>query len=304
MNYKALFLKQSYLDNYDTYQASIASGAQTWDWVVLTASNDQQAKAYEAQIDRRLRDGVLPSRTKYAVVPDPDGKRCGSGGATLAVLRYVAQKENTSDLSGLRILCIHSGGDSKRIPQYSACGKIFSPVPRFLPNGRRSTLFDEFLIGMSGIPARLSSGGLLVCSGDVLLIFNPLQLDFYGEGAAALSIKERAVTGQNHGVFLGNGEGLVKRCLQKESVETLTACGAVDKNNNVDIDIGAIILSGQMVNALYRLVDNDQKFAELVNDRVCLSFYVDFLYPLATDSTLEEFYKQIPEKDFSDELTA
>ena len=101
---------------------------------------------------------------------------------------------------GKRILVIHSGGDSKRVPQYSACGKLFSPVPRILPNGRRSTLFDEFMIAMCGVAARMNAG-MLVCSGDVLLLFNPLQIDFYGKGAAALSIKEPAEIGKNHGVY-------------------------------------------------------------------------------------------------------
>lgn len=301
-NFKTLFLRQSYMDNYDIYENVLNTEAVTWDYVVLTASNDAQAKAYEAQIAHRLSAGVLPERTKYAVVPDPEGKRCGSGGATLAVLRYIAQKEGTEDLSALRILCIHSGGDSKRVPQYSACGKIFSPVPRMLKNGRRSTLFDEFIIGMSGIPARISSG-MLVCSGDVLLLFNPLQLDFYGEGAAALSIKENVETGKNHGVFLGDGEGMVKRCLQKQPVEVLSECGAVDKKGNVDIDTGAVILSGKLVNSLYSLANTEEKYKRHVNDKVRLSFYADFLYPLAQDSTLESFFSETPEGEFSPELT-
>lgn len=299
--YKTLFLRQSYLDCADTYAASLRPDAVTWDYVVLTASNDRQASAYEAQIAHRLSMGVLPKKTQYAVIPDPDGKRCGSGGATLAVLRYIAEREGEETLSKLRILCIHSGGDSKRVPQYSACGKIFSPVPRTLPDGRRSTLFDEFMYGMSGVPSRIANG-LLVCSGDVLLLFNALQLDFYGEGAAALSIKEKVETGKNHGVFLGNADGQVERFLHKQTVDTLTALGAVDKNGNVDIDTGAVIFSGKLVRALYSLVDTPDKFTALVNDRVRLSFYADFLYPLASGSTLEAFYDETPEGDFSPEL--
>ncbi len=301
--YKTLFLRQSYLDCSDTYAASFREDAVTWDYVVLTASNEAQAKAYEAQIQHRLSMGALPQKTTYAVIPDPDGKRCGSGGATLAVLRYIAEREGREALKRLRILCIHSGGDSKRVPQYSACGKIFSPVPRTLPDGRRSTLFDEFMYGMSGVPSRIANG-LLVCSGDVLLLFNALQLDFYGEGAAALSIKEKVQTGKNHGVFLGNGEGHVERFLHKQTVETLTAMGAVDKNGNVDIDTGAVIFSGKLVETLYGLVDTPAKFAALVNEHVRLSFYADFLYPLAKGSTLEAFYRETPEGEFSPELTA
>ncbi|MBQ9964989.1 MAG: bifunctional fucokinase/L-fucose-1-P-guanylyltransferase [Clostridia bacterium] len=299
--YKTLFLRQSYLDCSDSYAASLRPDAQTWDYVVLTASNDAQAKAYEAQIEHRLAAGVLPQSTTYAVVPDPEGKRCGSGGATLAVLRYIAEREGKDALSKLRILCIHSGGDSKRVPQYSACGKIFSPVPRTLPDGRRSTLFDEFMYGMSGVPSRIANG-LLVCSGDVLLLFNALQLDFYGDGAAALSIKEKVQTGKNHGVFLGNTEGNVERFLHKQSVETLETMGAVDKNGNVDIDTGAVIFSGKLVEKLYTLVDTPEKFDALVNDHVRLSFYADFLYPLAKGSTLDAFYNETPEGDFSPEL--
>ncbi len=300
-NFKTLFLRQSYLDSDETYASSLKGNLATWDYIVLTASNEAQARAYEAQIEYRLSLGALPSSTKYAVVPDEGGRRCGSGGATLSVLKYIAEREETEDLSGLRILCIHSGGDSKRVPQYSACGKIFSPVPRLLPDGRRSTLFDEFVIGMSGIPARIKSG-MLVCSGDVLLLFNPLQLDFYGEGAAALSIKENVETGKNHGVFLGGEQGLVKRCLQKQTVKTLTDCGAVDRNGNVDIDTGAVIFSGELVTALYSLIRGEGRYEALVNDHVRLSFYADFLYPLAEESTLESFYLEKPEGEFSPEL--
>ena len=104
-------------------------------------------------------------------IPDRGGKRVGSGGATLEVLKYLHQEEGSFDK--LRILVIHSGGDSKRVPQYSALGKLFSPVPHELPDGRNSTLFDEFMIGMSSVPSRIREGMVLL-SGDVLLLFNPL----------------------------------------------------------------------------------------------------------------------------------
>ena len=56
-------------------------------------------------------------------------------------------------------------------------------VPRELPDGRSSTLFDEFIVGMSGVPSRIQEG-MLVLSGDVLLLFNPLQIDAQFDGAA------------------------------------------------------------------------------------------------------------------------
>ncbi len=301
-NYKNLFLRQSYFDSYEEYEKSLKKDKYpSWDYIVLTASNEAQADFYHLQINNRLNEGRLPRKTKYLVIPDPDGKRVGSGGATLNVLRHIAKDKGNSDFTDVKILCIHSGGDSKRVPQYSACGKLFSPVPRELPSGHRSTLFDEFIIGMTAVPARIGSG-MLVCSGDVLLLFNPLQLDFYGKGAIALSIKENVKTGKNHGVFLGDGKGNVSQFLHKQSEEMLIQKGAVDKNNNVNIDTGAVVFDGKLLNDLYSLVSSKERFSYYVNDKVRLSFYADFLYPLAKDSTLESFYKETPEGDFSPEL--
>lgn len=303
-----LFHAQVYQDAWDDYQRSLnRPDFIKWDYVILTASNEQQAKGFRAQIKLRKDAGFLPEETHFAVLPDPDGKRVGSGGATLNVIRYIAEQEKTSDFRGLRILVIHSGGDSKRVPQYSALGKLFSPVPRLLPNGQLSTLFDEFLISMAGMPARIREGMLLL-SGDVLLLFNPLLVDYSGRGAAAISFKEDVQTGKNHGVYLMGENGNVAKCLQKQSVETLKAVGAVNESGSVDIDTGAVIFSPDMLKALFKLVSTDgstdeKKYAEYVNETVRISLYADFLYPLAEDSTLEAFYQEKPEGDFSDALT-
>lgn len=300
--YRNLFLQQSYRDSYDEYEKSLKkSNYPVWDYVILTASNEMQASFYRMQIERRLKNNKLPSSTHYAVVADPDGQRVGSGGATLCVLKYIAEHRGSTNFNGVKILCIHSGGDSKRVPQYSACGKLFSPVPRRLSDGRRSTLFDEFIISMTGVPARMTDG-MLVCSGDVLLLFNPLQLDFYGKGAAALSIKEPVSLGKDHGVFLGDEFGNVKNFLHKQSVQKLTESGAVDVNGKVNIDTGAVILDGNILNDIFGLVTTEEKFNFYVNSHVRLSFYADFLYPLAGNSTLDAYLKETPEGEFSSEL--
>ena len=302
MNFKNLFLRQSYLDSYETYASVLSSAARKpalWDYCILTASNESQAESYRKQIEYRRRHRVLPEETHFAVIPDYEGKRIGSGGATLSVMKYIKDREGSFD--GLKILVIHSGGDSKRVPQYSACGKLFSPVPRLLPDGRRSTLFDEFMIGMSGVPSRIGAG-MLVLSGDVLLLFNPLQIDFFGSGAAAFSMKEDVKTGKNHGVFLRNGSGNVDKFLHKQTEETLNLMGAIDQNGKVNIDTGAICFGSDILNDLSCLIDTQEGFDKYVNDKVRLSFYADFVYPLAENATLEDFYNEKPEGEFSDEL--
>ena len=143
-NQTSLFLSQSYKDAWDDYNRSLTNAAFTcWDYVVLTASNEQQANGFRAQLEERLQAGFLPERTKFIVVPDDGGIRVGSGGATLGVIKRIIEERGTSDFSGLRILTVHSGGDSKRVPQYSAMGKLFSPVPRVLPNGKPTVAFVQ-----------------------------------------------------------------------------------------------------------------------------------------------------------------
>lgn len=306
---KNLFLRQSYIDAWEDYQRSIRkrSFAQ-WDYIVLTASNEEQANAFQSQITYRQNKNVLPCKTKYLVLPDPDGKRVGSGGATLQVLRKLAEQEDIAgNFHNKRILVIHSGGDSKRVPQYSVCGKLFSPVPRELPDGRASTLFDEFLIGMAGVPSRFREG-MLVLSGDVLLLFNPLQIDAQFHGAAAISMKSPVDVGKDHGVFLNNGKDYVKKFLHKQSIETLEKLGAVNTHGNVDLDTGAVLFDVNLMNALLSLVQTDgkidaEKYARFVNEKSRISLYGDFLYPLAEDSTLEQYYKEQPEGTFCEELT-
>ena len=299
---EALFLSQSYMDTWDDYERSLnREGFPVWDYIILTASNENQAEGFRAQINERLNQGLLPYATHFAVIPDRDGKRVGSGGATLGVIKYIAEHIGKNDFSGLRILVIHSGGDSKRVPQYSALGKLFSPVPHKLPNGRNATLFDEFMMSMSSVPARIREGMVLL-SGDVLLLFNPLQIDYSGSGAAAISFKEKVEVGKNHGVFLRGEDGCVKKFLHKQTVEALQGFGAVNESGKVDIDTGAVIFSVEMLKSLYSLVSTEEEYNKYVNETVRLSLYGDFLYPLATDSTLEKFYEEKPEGEFCEEL--
>ena len=84
---KNLFLRQSYLDSWTDYESSLTKPSFIkWDYLVLTASNEEQARTYREQIDYRLKQGRLPADTHYAVLPDPEGKRVCSGGATRHVL--------------------------------------------------------------------------------------------------------------------------------------------------------------------------------------------------------------------------
>ena len=75
---KSLLLQQQYLDSWEEYKlAKESKNYPTWDYIVITASNDFQSKGYTYQIDSRKE--FLPKRTKFLVVSDEGGQRVGSG---------------------------------------------------------------------------------------------------------------------------------------------------------------------------------------------------------------------------------
>lgn len=297
----AMFLARSLQDNIEDFDRSLSNPAfPHWDAVIITASNESQAKGYQMQIDYRKSQGRLPKNTDFIIVPDKDNKRVGSAGSTLSVIREL--RSRYGELKGKKFLCIHAGGDSKRCPQYSALGKLFSPMPMMLGT-TPAALFDIFLITMASVPGRLKDG-LLLLAGDVILLFNPLMCDFGFSDAAVISFKEPAQVCTNHGVYVNSKKGYVKKFLHKQTVETLGAQGAIDERGNCSIDTGAIHLSPAILEKLYGLVDSDDKYEEMVNDKVRLSLYGDIAYCLAEDSTQDDFYKEAPEGDFCEELTA
>ena len=295
---KTLLLQQQYLDSWSNYKRSLDSiNYPFWNYIIITAPNDYQAQGYIKQIEERK--GFLPKRTKFIVIPDENNERVGSGGSTLTVIKHMKTIENK--LNGLRILVIHSGGHSKRVPQYSILGKLFAPIPRVLPDGRSSTLFDEIIISMSSITTKIREG-MVIISSSLLLLFNPLKIEYFNEDATCISFNEKAEIGQFHGVFYSGKDNHVKKCLNKRTVEELKKEGVIDEKGNVDMDTGAIIFSINFIESLYSLVNTDEKYKKIVNKDVGLNLYVDFLYPLAEESTLEKFCQEKTEVEKKEEL--
>ena len=86
---------QSYKDAQDDFNRSISNANfPCWDYIILRASNEQQAEGFEVQLNERKSKDLLPLRTHLAVIPDPDGKRVGSGGATLSVMSSLESVKN------------------------------------------------------------------------------------------------------------------------------------------------------------------------------------------------------------------
>jgi fucokinase len=222
-----------------------------WTAVIITASSERQAERYESELHRRVDGGRIPAGTKYLVVPDLAGERIGSGGATLNALRTLAAEllsgagnpASAFDLaqwwSGQRVLLIHSGGDSRRLPQYSLSGKLFSALPLATPWGEASTVFDEFLALSTGWAGRLESG-LVVGSGDVILTFDPESLSWDRPGVSGVAMLQPSETGTRHGVYVTDEQGRIYAFLQKPSIAELRAAGGLLESDQVALDTGLL----------------------------------------------------------------
>ena len=106
--------------------------AHTWDYLILTASNDRQAKGYESQLAVRRRAGLLPEVGTALVVADPLGKRVGSGGSTLVCLMRVLAAEIQLGghhvlMVGSRRLCVAAADPSRPSHPDPARGWRFPP---------------------------------------------------------------------------------------------------------------------------------------------------------------------------------
>lgn len=77
MSHQTLFLQQSYIDCTNQYTTLLeAPNIPLWDYVVLTASNEEQAESYRTQIKYRLEHHMLPASTHYAGSSRP-GRKAG-----------------------------------------------------------------------------------------------------------------------------------------------------------------------------------------------------------------------------------
>ena len=261
----AAFLQQAHRNNWQQYLSSLRPGARHgWDLCVLTAGDERQASMYRRQLDWRREAGLLPARTQFLVLPDPDGRRIGSGGATLRALLHVGTLErwNVERANAQRILIIHSGGDSRRLPHCSATGKLFARVPRELPDGRASTIFDEFLISLSGLEEG-SPPGVLIAAGDVLLVFDHLQLRgaFRRSGVIGVAAAAPAELGTHHSVYASGGEGgrAVYAYLHKPTLTELGEASAISSDGTVQIDTGLVWLDAPTVGKLAGLAQITRK---------------------------------------------
>jgi len=205
--------------------AGPATGFAWWSAVVITAGSKAQAEIYRQEIHRRSEHGYLPRNVSWHVVADPEGRHIGSGGATLHALQAIG-KSDPAWWSRNRVLVIHAGGESRRLPEYSLTGKLFGILPARTPWGENSTVFDETL-ALSTLWLERFSSGLVVSSGDVVLTFDAADLDWDCPGVAGAAIRQPMEVGTRHGIYVLDERGRVYSFLQKPTPAQVRAAGGI-----------------------------------------------------------------------------
>ena len=255
---------------------------------MLTAANDQQAAAYESQIRMRRSTQALSGARNVLVMPDAGGRRVGSGGSSIQCLREVLRREGAhadgaeEALRELRILIVHAGGDSRRLPAYSPCGKIFVPLPD------ESTIFDRLAPTFLGLPQGVpGSGQVVIAAGDALLLFDPAEADFSQPGIAVLGATVEPEEAVRHGVLAANPDGSVRLFLQKPSFAELEKSGAIGGDGQCVLDIGVMSLDATSAAGILGVGETAGVQSAISSEGIDL--YREICCALGTDTTFADY---------------
>ncbi len=230
-----------------------------WDYLIVTASNDAQAAAYEGQLRLRRKLQLLTGVRQVMVLADPGGRRVGSGGSTLFCLARILEREladsghalGDSDhwleaLSRLRVLIVHGGGDSRRLPAYGPCGKLFVPLPGESDSAVGATLFDRLIPTYLALPPGFPGcGQVVITSGDVLLNFDSGEVRLDGPGLTGLGCFAAPEQASKHGVYAAGQDGTVRVFLQKPCPAEQAQGGAINHYGQSILDIGVLSFDAQ-----------------------------------------------------------
>jgi len=266
-----------------------------WDYLIVTAANEHQAAAYDLQIRARREIGQLSQVREVLVAPDAGGRRIGSGGSTIQCIRDVLQHEGIPDeasidleaanavLRLLRILIVHAGGDSRRLPAYSPCGKIFVPLP-----GHAPTLFDRLVPIFLALPAGPHGAGqIVIAAGDALILFDPTEAGFSRPGITALGVPVGPEEAARHGVFCPNPDSTVRLYLQKPKIAEQVQAGAIREDGRSVLDIGIMNLDAASATDLLRAFTTPAARAAILSHGIDL--YREICCALGTEATFAHY---------------
>jgi len=279
------------LKKYDNLRSGVEMCA-FWDFIVLTATDEDQAGSYMKQLEVKKANNEIPNCCKYFVFPDPPGPKIGNGGATMFALTKLEELEGTK-LDQAKVLLIHAGGFSKRLPNVSVIGKIFAALPLGDPV---YTMLEMKIASYIDFPEKMSPGVFVTCADDIELLDVEGDLSFTKPGFTALGHPSSLEIGTTHGVFVLDKESKAtqssskdapacvvagcSRFLHKPSVATMKEKGALVGDDCVYTDSAYYCCRKTAMLLMHFYKDNKPLTCEI-------DAYGDFLQALGPESTDE-----------------
>jgi hypothetical protein len=248
--------------------------------LVLTAPSPHIALLHRCQL-QSLQAQLVSLRLCASLhcVSDPHGFRVGSGGGTLNALSELQSRGVDLQADCGRVLIVHSGGDSKRAPLHSVCGKAWMPLNGTvdgIPANPLILLIKELSAFLQDSP----SPSIVVACSDVLLSFSQHQTSLSQhlvDGVYVVTMPAPLMIARNHGVIVHPSEnaeqtdqstkvaggsmqfkvGQVHEYLQKPSITEMEQKGLQEP---VCIDSGVLLFLGSARFQLLSLLQQPHTF--------------------------------------------
>lgn len=172
--------------------------------LVITAPSEKISDVYRLQLASLQSQLACLKGCSVHCVSDPKGYRVGSGGGTLNAIDDLLA-HSLIDVSKERILIIHSGGDSRRAPLYSLCGKAWTTLNSVVGSSIIANPLTLLIEEISKFCSNLPLCSLVVASSDVMLdiICSDSGPEVFAmDSVSVVSVAENPQVAKNHGVLV------------------------------------------------------------------------------------------------------
>lgn len=273
---------------------------QLFDTVLITAASEPRAEAFRSLIARRQEHGLYPRELSFEVVADPPGGRVGTGGGTLWALARLLERRAPADpaafLGSQRILLVHAGGESRRLPTYAPEGKLFAPLP--LPSSALlpPVVLDAQLGLFFKYPWR--HGETVVTTADVFIDFDVASVPEERGPVFGFAKPAPLEQGSRHGVFrFDQHRERVIDYFQKVPVEVLAEQALIEGTGDCALDIGLVSLGPEAMQAFLSLGEVPFEGATLVeglaSGRLRFDLYLEVLTACLEGLSFESFQERV-----------
>jgi galactokinase/mevalonate kinase-like predicted kinase len=176
------------------------------------------------------------------------------------------------------------------------------PVPGDSDSLIPTTLFDRQIPVYRALPGEEDSHGqVVIASGDVLIDFDPMEIEFTAGSLVGLATYTDPDFASRHGVFCLAENGRVKRFLQKPTRAEQLKWGASDRYERTPLDIGVFSLPPGFVRLLLELFgigsgDPSLRWTGLlgqVAETFGIDFYREVCCAIGTETNVDDYVENV-----------